>query len=126
MKSLFLIILLCFSFGFGQEKSHGDCDLFKNILSHGDVIQYLHPESKSRSKLYLIKNDFCNFTGNVSGIGVVTVDDNAKVENFIEITSVKEVDENLVVTLDYSIEGALFVAQCDKEGNVINIEIIEK
>ena len=128
MKAL-LFILFSFSFGYSQtaKNAQDKCKVVASIVNHEKIIRYLHPESEHRKTLYLIKNDFCNFSNTVAGIQVVTVNERElKSKNFMRITSVKESDAGFIITIDYPIEGAIFVVQADEYCVIKNVDILEK
>jgi len=102
------------------------CDGYKQIFLRPEVIDYLHPESKGRSTLYLIKNDYCTINQQIKSIKIITVEEKEAVKhkNYIKIVSERQLDDKKEIVIDYPIEGATFTILM--VGNkILNVVITE-
>ena len=119
--------LYCFSLFFILNSQTCSCVL-KTVLLEKSVLNYLHPELLERKTLYLIKNEFCNINEKVGGIDIKTINEKSakRIKNYIRISSVKNIGEFKVITLDYPIEGVVFIVKVDNQDKIFSIDVLEK
>lgn len=114
--------------GFIFTSVSNNCDVVKASLSDLRIVNYLHPELSQRSRLYLVKNEYCNLNEKLGGISIETVDEKTAVKrkNFVKITSLKEEKDKLILSMVYPIENAVFVVSFDKKHQITSVDVIEK
>jgi hypothetical protein len=130
-KALLLLVLLVSFSGFSQMNKHvavNNCEIIKLALSEKKIIEYLHNELPQRSKLYLVKNEFCNLNEKLGKINIETVDEKVIVDkkNYIKITSLKIEKDGKILELYYPMEEVVFVVKFDNNDKITDIDIMEK
>lgn len=109
------------------EKGTEYCDEIVEIIKHKKVQDYLHPNLPGRNTLYLLSNKYCRLGTQIGELYIKSLSEELLhyYKNYIKIISIMEKEQGQEIHLSYPIEGAVFIAQLDKEGKVVDVEVTE-